>query len=130
MQQLQHDGCNAFIDHWALDQRIANYLRDSSSMAKAFAVDGYANPGFIVGMTNWIMASILYMSLWILIEAGCQNYVAIPLDTKIIGEIKMVDLFERKGREFVGADINLFNEDDHCCLSILSLRAIYRVRGA
>ena len=113
MQQLQHDGCNAFIDHWALDHRMANYLRDSSSMAKAFAVDGYANPGFIVGMTNWIMASILYMSLWILIEAGCQNYVAIPLDTKIIGEIKMVDLFERKGLEFVGADINLFNADDH-----------------
>jgi len=130
IEQLQQDGCKAFVDHWTLDHQMASYLRDSSSMAKAFAVDGYANPGFIVGMTNWIMASNLYMNPWILVEACCQNYAAIPLGTKIIGEMRVVELFERKGHEFVDADINLFDAGDHRCLSALRLRAIYRVRGA
>ena len=97
MEQLHQDGCKAFIDHWTLDHQMANYLRDVSSMAKPFAVDGYANPGFIVGMTNWIMASNVYMNPWILVEAGCQNYAAIPLGSKIIGEMSVVELFEQRG---------------------------------
>ena len=130
MEQLHQDGCKAFIDHWTLDHQMANYLRDVSLMAKPFAVDGYANPGFIVGMTNWIMASNVYMNPWILVEAGCQNYAAIPLGSKIIGEMSVVELFVRKGHEFVDANINLFDADDHRCFSALRLRAIYRVRGA
>ncbi len=69
------------------------------------------------------------MNPWILVEAGCQNYAAIPLGSKIIGEMSVVELFERKGHEFVDADINLFDADDRRCFSALRLRAIYRVRG-
>ena len=100
---------------------MANYLRDLSSMAKPFVVDGYAKPGFIVGMINWIMAPNLCMNPWILFEASCLSYAALPLGSKIFCEMSVIALFEQEGHEFVDADVNLFDANDRRCFSAFRL---------
>ena len=99
-------------------------------MAKPFVVDGYAKPGFIVGVINWIMAPNLCMNPLILFGASCLNHVALPPGSKIFCEMSVIALFEQEGHEFVDADVNLFDANDHRCFSAFPFRAIYRVRGA
>ena len=41
----------------------------------------------------------------------------------------MADFYEKKGHEFVDAEIALFNEADDSCLNTIQLRAIYKLRG-
>ena len=127
---LKERGCKAFGDRWTPDHTMGTYLKDRSLMASLYGLEGYANPGFIVGMTNWVLASNIHMNPWILVEVWSQNYAPIAEGSKILGELEIGGLFERKGHEFVGADINLFDADDKTCYSKVRLRAIYRVRGS
>ncbi|OUX44704.1 MAG: hypothetical protein CBE21_00330, partial [Proteobacteria bacterium TMED261] len=60
----------------------------------------------------------LYNRIW------SQNCAPIAEGSKILGELEIGGLFERKGHEFVDADINLFDADDKTCYSKVRLRAI------
>jgi len=129
MKRLQDKGCKAFTDRWDLEHPMSSYLKDSSQMSDLFAVQGYANVGFLIGMSNWILATNAHMNPWVLVEAKCQNFSPVASGTKIIGEMSVVDLFEKKGHQFVDAEINLFDADESICLIAIELRAIYRLRG-
>lgn len=129
MRRLQDHGCKAFIDRWDLDHRMSAYLQDRSLMSDIYAKQGYANAGFLIGMSNWVLAANAHMNPWVLVEARCQNFSPVRKGTKVLGEMAIVDLFERKGHEFVDAEINLFDADKGICLTAIELRAIYRLRG-
>ncbi|MEM7018006.1 MAG: hypothetical protein AAF512_11800 [Pseudomonadota bacterium] len=129
MQQLQDEGCKAFVDRWNANHQMGTYLRDRALMADLFANQGYANPSFIFGMTNWLLAANIHMNPWVLVETSSQNFTPIPKGAKVLGETAIVGLFEKKGHEFVDADINLFDADQGTCFSAVHLRAIYRLRG-
>ena len=129
MKRLQGNGCRAFTDRWDLGHPMSSYLKDSSLMSDLFADQGYANVGFLIGMSNWILAANAHMNPWVLVEAKCQNFSPVASGTKMIGEMSVVDLFEKKGHQFVDAEINLFDADQSICLTAIELRAIYRLRG-
>ena len=96
----------------------------------SFFVDlGYANAGFLIGMSNWVVSANAHMNPWVLVEVKCQNFSSVPKGTKLLGEMAIVDLFEKKGHEFVDAEINLFDVDLGTCCSSIWLRAIYQMRG-
>jgi hypothetical protein len=63
------------------------------------------------------------------LETRSQNYQAVPLDSAIIAEVAIADFYEKKGHEFVDADVSLYDEGTDACLATIALRAIYRLRG-
>ena len=107
---------------------MATYLRDSSKMASPFFKENFANPAFLIGMSNYVFASNAQMNPWILVEANCQNFQAMPEGSKVLGEMEILELFNRRGHEFADSRINLFDADSESCFSTIRLRAIYKVR--
>ena len=128
MRALQEKGCKAFEDTWQQQHQMSTYLRDPSMMADPFYRDKFANPAFLIGMSNFVFASNAQMNPWILVEAHCQNFEALPEGSRVLGEMEVLDLFNRRGHEFADSRINLFDADSESCFSTIRLRAIYKVR--
>lgn len=129
MRRLMEEGCKSFVYRWNADHDMSAYLRDRSEMAPVFAEAGYANPSFVLGVSNWVLASNAYMNPWVHMETRSQNFAPIPAGTKVLGEMAITDIFNRKGHEFVDATINLFDFDADTCFASIDLRAIYKLRG-
>ena len=51
-----------------------------------------------------------------------------PEGSKVLGEMEILELFNRRGHEFADSRINLFDADSESCFSTIRLRAIYKVR--
>ena len=130
-QHLQQEGCLAFRFRWGEKHRMQSYVKDAALMPSVHrGPEALANMGYILGISNWVLAGNAYMNPWVHLETRSQNYRAIPQNTSIIAEMSVVDYYEKKGHEFVDADIALFDESDDACLNSISLRAIYKLRGA
>lgn len=129
-EQLQRDGCKAQRFYWQPGGRMASYLRDESAMPGLHTgSSAWANSAFILGISNWLAAANASMNPWLHLETRSQNYCAIAADTEIIAEMRVADLFEKKGHEFVDVVVDLFDAADDRCLTTIDLRAIYRLRG-
>jgi hypothetical protein len=130
-EALRNDGCLAFRYRWNSRHNMHTYVRDDSLVPELHRLDGqgFANMGFLLGCSNWVLASNAHMNPWVHLETRSQNYRAVPLDSSIIAEMTVRDFYEKKGHEFVDVDVHLFDEKDDACLSTISLRAIYRLRG-
>jgi hypothetical protein len=130
-EELQRKGCHAFRYRWTSEHNMRSYVRDESATPMLHRPDegGYANMGFLLGTSNWVLAANAYMNPWVHLETRSQNYRAVPLGTAIITEVAIADFYEKKGHEFVDADVALYDEADDACLATISLRAIYRLRG-
>lgn len=128
MRHLMESGCNAFIFRWDANHDMSTYLRDPTAMASPFADQGFANPSFVLGVSNWVLASNAHMNPWVHMETHSQNFAAIPSGTKVLGEMSITELFNRKGHEFVDATVNLFDFDADTCFASIRLRAIYQLR--
>jgi hypothetical protein len=129
MESLRQAGCKAFLYRWEASHDMSTYLKDSSLMAPIFSEQGLANPSFVLGVSNWVLANNAYMNPWVHMETRSQNFAAIPSGTKIVGEMVITDLFDKKGHEFVDATINLFNVETDQCYTSVELRAIYKLRS-
>lgn len=129
MQKLQKQGCFSFSYTWEPGHAMWRYLRDDEQMADCFFRQQKANPSFILGVSNWVLASNAVMNPWVHMETTSQNYASISRGTVVIGEMCIDDLFEKKGHCFVDATVNLFDATDSRCYSSVKLRAIYRLRG-
>ena len=129
-ERLQADGCLAFPYHWGPRHNMKTYLRDDSAMPALLRGDtGYANMAYILGISNWVLSGNAHMNPWVHLETRSQNYAPVAPDTRLVAEMVVAGTFEKKGHEFVDADVHLFNEADDSCVATISLRAIYRLRG-
>lgn len=129
MEVLRESGCKAFTYRWNADHEMSTYLRERSGMAEPYSRDEYANPSFVLGISNWVLAANAYMNPWVHMETKSQNYAPIPLGTKVVGEMEVKDLFDKKGHEFVDVLVNIFDFESSRCYSSIELRAIYKLRG-
>ena len=129
MEALRASGCKAFAYRWNPDHEMSTYLREKSGMAELYSMDEYANPSFVLGISNWVLAANAYMNPWVHMETKSQNYAPIPQGTKVVGEMEIKDLFDKKGHEFVDAQVNIFDVESNRCYASIELRAIYKLRG-
>lgn len=129
--ELAQQGCKAQRLHWQPGGRMGSYLRDTQDMpALLRGPDACANAAFMLGVSNWITAANAAMNPWVHLETRAQHYAPVRAATHIIAEMAVVDVFERRGHEFVDTRVNLFEEAGGTCLCSIELRAIYRLRGA
>ena len=123
-ERLRSEGCMAFRYRWSSRHNMHTYLRDDALVPELHRLDGggYANMGFLLGCSNWVLASNAHMNPWVHLETRSQNYRAVPLDSSIITEMAVQDFYEKKGHEFVDVDVNLFDEADDACLTTIPWR--------
>jgi hypothetical protein len=132
MERLKQEGCRAKEFRWFGEHEMGAYLRDQRAMPALLRTDGtgagYANPAMLLGCANRHFASVAAMSPWVHLETKSQNFRAVPLDSVLVSEMKILDLFARKGHEFADCEFNLFR--DRACVFTVWQRAIYKMRAA
>lgn len=128
MERLRVTGLGALPARWSEAAEITNYLRDSSAMAPVFRETGLANPAFVLGLSNWVLAQNVRMSAWLHLQTDAQHYRAIEPDTDLVVEAAIADLFEKKGHAFVDADVAVYPRAAAAAVASIRLRAIYRLR--
>jgi hypothetical protein len=130
-ERLGERGLQAVRARWSAEAEIVSYLRDAEAMAEPVRPSGagYANPAFVLGLTNWALAANVYLSPWLHLQTEHQNFAPIPPGSELVVETAVADLFERKGHEFVDAEVAAFLLDETPVMRA-RLRAIYRLRGS
>jgi len=130
-EKLKKEGCFSFRYLWGGENPLI-YLRDLNQLPDLLnpKKDGFANLCFLLGCSNWILASNAYMNPWIHLQTKSHNFRAVPMGTSLIAEMQVKDCYDKKGHEFIDVDVNLFDERDEECIMMINLLAIYKVRGA
>ncbi len=130
-EQLKANGCQAFRYRWR-HKNNTPYVDDLNLIPELLRPDGggYANMNFLLGCTNWVLSANAHMNPWMHLETRSQNYREVSYDTDLITEVSIEGLFEKKGHEFVDAQVNLFDEANDECVCAIEFRAIYKIRGA
>jgi len=129
MEALRETGLGAVRARWP-EAEITTYLKDSSEMPSLLQPggEGFANPAFVLGLSNWALAANVRMSPWLHLQTDHQNFAPIPPGSELVVEQRIADLFEKKGHEFVDVDLATFHLDGRPVMSA-RLRAIYKLRG-
>ena len=130
LEALRRRGMGAMRAIWAESVPMATYTRDPAAMPALLrpSEGGFANTAFLLGLTNWHVAANVALGPWLHLETTSQHHARVPAGSELVVEGCVVDLFERKGHEFVDVDVGIFLADDTPALSV-RLRAIYRLRG-
>ena len=129
--KLKKDGCMAFEYFWGGKDPLI-YLRDQNNLPDLLnpSKKGLSNLSFLLGCSNWALASSAYMNPWIHLQTTSQNYQALSFNSSVIAEIQVNEVFEKKGHEFVDVDVNLFKQEEKSCIMTINLLSIYKVRGS
>lgn len=128
MEELREQGLSAMRARWDDSAELTSYLRDPSEMPEPFAGDGFANPAFVLGLTNWVLGGNVRMNPWLHLQTESQNFRPIPSGQELVVEAAIADLFEKKGHEFVDVDVGIFFADTREAATQVRLRAIYKLR--
>jgi hypothetical protein len=128
MEALRERGLCAMRARWDGSAEITSYLRDASEMPAVLAEQRHANPAFVLGLTNWVLAANVRMSPWLHLQTDQQNFRAIPHGSELLVEARIADLFEKRGHEFADVDVTIFLADTRQAAAQVRLRAIYRLR--
>ncbi len=130
MERFRENGLRALRSRWSEAAEITSYLLDPSQIAPVYRNTGVANPGFILGTTNWLLGQNVKMSAWLHLETESQHFRAIEPGAELVVEAEIADLFEKKGHRFVDVDLEIYDLADDACVATVGLRAIYQLRPA
>ena len=132
MRRLQHSGMGALRLRWSEAAELTRYFSDSTLMPTPLQADGgrHAHLAFVLGLTNLILDSNVYINPWLHLQTESQCFRAIELGTELIVEAAIVDLFEKKGHQFCDVQVSAFRAYDDAAVMDTRLRAIYQLRGA
>lgn len=129
LERLREAGLGSLELEWRPGGELGRYLRDPAQMAPLVRPDrdGLANPGWTLGLANWLLSRNVVLGPWIHVESHVQHHAALPPGAALAVEGRITDLFERRGHEFVDLDVAVFLAPDRPALSARH-RAIYRLR--
>jgi len=127
---MQQGGMHALPARWSAEHNMATYVRDHDSMPEVHRFDGkgFANGAFMLGLTNWVLAGNTYMNPWVHVQTDSQFFAPVEDGSDLVVECAVADLFERKGHEFVDADVDVYLRDSDTAVMSARLRAIYKLR--
>jgi len=69
------------------------------------------------------------MKAWLHLQTISQNYRSVKIGTDLIAEMKVNDVYAKKGHEFVDVAVDLYDEKDDECVMTINLIAIFKLRG-
>ena len=129
LEELQAGGCGSLEVVWDGRGEQARYHESLEDMPDLVRSDraGWAHPGFSLCLANWVLSNNVVLGPWIHVESRVRHHAAIPMNTLTRSEARILDLFERRGHEFVDLDVAVFDPEGRPLLSAFH-RAIYRLR--
>lgn len=130
LERLRTDGMGALEIRWDETAELDRYVRELTDVPPLVRPDGdgLANPAFTLGLANFVLARNVRLGPWIHVESDVRNHAAIEPGSDLVVEARVIDLFERRGHEFVDLDVAVFIAPDRPALSTRH-KAIYRLRG-
>jgi hypothetical protein len=131
LEALRERGLGAVHFEWPGKTDYDRYTQSLDDMPDLVRPDrgGYANPGFTLGLANWVLSRNVKLGPWIHVQSDVSNLAAIPAGSQLVVEARVTDLFQRSGHEFVDLEVSAFIEPDTPVLTA-SHRAIYQLRPA
>ncbi len=132
MAALKLHGMRALSSVWESAHPMSTYLKEPNCMPELLRMDGTgrANAAFLLGLTNKVLAGNAKMNPWIHLQTTSTFFSAVPLNTEILVECAINDLFHKKGHEFVDLEVSAYKRATGRAVLSAELRAIYQVRGA
>jgi len=129
LEALRAKGMGALHLSWRGDGEMGHTSRDLADMPALVRPDraGFANPAFVLGLANWVLARNVRLDAWIHAQSTLQNFSALRLGDEVTVEARISDLFERGGHEFVDLAVAAFSADR--AVMSATHRAIYKLRG-
>ncbi len=129
LERLQATGLGALEIDWDEDVELDRYVRDLDDVPGVVRPDGegLANPAFTLGVANFVLAANVHLGPWIHVESDVRHFAAIPPSAPLVVEARVVELFERRGHEFVDLDVAVFIAPDTAALRARH-KAIYQLR--
>jgi hypothetical protein len=130
LEALRERGMGALRLAWRADGEMARTTRALAGMPALVRPDraGFANPAFVLGLANWVLARNVRLDAWIHAQSEVQLFAPVPLGCEVHVESRVADLFTKGGHEFVDLDVAAFSEGG--ALMRARHRAIYQLRGA
>lgn len=129
LERLRDAGLLALRGRWSERAEITSYLRDSKGMAPIHRDQRLANPAFLLGLTNWVLGRNVKLDAWLHLETWSQHYRAVAPGDELVVEAAVIDLFEKKGHQFVDLDVAIFGQPGDVPVVHARLRAIYALRA-
>lgn len=129
LELLRERGMGAVRFEWPGKTDYDRYTRSLDDMPDVVRPDreGFANPSFLLGLANWVLARNVRLGPWIHVQSDVSNHAVVPAGSRLVTEARVTDLFERGGHEFVDLEVAAFIEPDTPVLSVRH-RAIYLLR--
>jgi hypothetical protein len=130
MEKLREQGMGALQLVWRGEGEMGRTSRALADMPALVRPDrgGFANPAFVLGLANWVLARNVRLDAWIHAQSALQNFSALGLGDAVTVEARVTDLFERGGHEFADLEVAAFSGERPVMSA--THRAIYKLRGA
>lgn len=129
LERLRAEGMGSLELEWRAAGEFDRYVRDLADVPALVRPDrdGLAHPAFTLGLANFVLAANVRLGPWIHVASEVRHHAAVPRGSRLVVESRVIDLFERRGHEFVDFDVAVFLAPDRPALAARH-RAIYRLR--
>lgn len=130
LRGLKPTGLGALTVTWDERVELTQTARELDDMPDLVRQDrgGYATPAFTLGLANWVLTRSVVLGPWIHVQSKVQHFAPIALHDELVVEATIVDLFEKRGNEFVDLEVAAFRERDGAPVMSADHRAIYVLR--
>jgi hypothetical protein len=131
LARLQSEGMGSLRARFDDANEMARYhvtLDEQPTLVRP-SPTGYASFAFLLGLTDWAIARNVRLAPWLHLQTWSYQLAPVPFGSELVVEPKVVDLFERKGHQFVDLDVAAFDASEQPVLSA-RMRCIYRLRGS
>jgi hypothetical protein len=142
LERLKAEGMGSLRARLDADNEMARYhpsldaqpelLRPASSHDGTAPTSGggassYASFAFLLGMTDWAIARNVKLGPWLHLQTWSHQLAEVPFGSELLVEPRIVELFDRKGHEFVDIDVAAFDAQERPVLCA-RMRCIYQLR--
>jgi hypothetical protein len=130
LERLQAEGMGSLRARFDAATEMARYhvTLDAQPALVRPAAEGYASFAFLLGLTDWAIARNVKLAPWLHLQTWSHQLAPVPFGSELVVEPKVVELFERKGHQFVDLDVAAFDQHEQPELSA-RMRCIYRLRA-
>jgi hypothetical protein len=130
LERLKVEGMGGLRARFDADNEMARYHAslDAQPVLLQPRPSGYASFAFLLGITDWAIARNVRLGPWLHLQTWSYQLAEVPFGSELRVEPSIVELFERKGHEFVDIDVAAFDAHERPVLSA-RMRCIYKLRA-
>lgn len=108
-------------------EHAQSYLDDVRETLTVYSELGVAHPGWLLRPANYVLSENVLLGPWIHVSSDVQMFGLVHDGDALSTRAQVVDVFEKKGHEFVTLDVMTIANDDRVVMTV-EHTAIYEPR--